>query len=235
MKRGGSKLSVIIPLYNEESTIREIVEKVQQVTLPIEKEIIVVDDGSTDDSVPILRKLIKGKGYRNILLVSKKNQGKGSAVRHGLRKAQGNIVLIQDADLEYSPTDYPALVTPILEGRAKVVYGSRFIGERHKEILLHYFGNKFLSWTISLLYSARITDMETCYKAFSSDVINGMKIRSNRFEFEPEITSKLLKAGHEIHEVPIKYTARSWNEGKKITWLDGLRAFYSILKFRFIE
>lgn len=225
------KLSVIIPVYNEVKTIKEILKKVDSVTVDgITKEVVVVDDHSTDGTSELLKGL---KGYK--LFFHEVNKGKGAAVRTGIENSTGDIIIIQDADLEYDPNDYSKLIKPIAEGNAKVVYGSRFINRQPTEILSHYLGNKLLTFTTNLLYRSNLTDMETCYKVIHRDVLNGMKLRSNRFEFEPEITSKILKKGYRIHEVPINYTSRGFGEGKKITVVDGIKALYYTIKFRVVD
>jgi len=230
-------LSIIIPVYNEEKTIKEIVSKVKKVKLPVDinREIIVVDDFSGDRSYKIL------KNIDGICLIRhKKNLGKGAAIRSSVEKSIGDIIIIQDADLEYDPFDYPELIDPILSGKAKVVYGTRLrnypmrvFGRKHTPFVTHYLGNIFLSFTTRLLYGSTITDMETCYKVFRKEVIENIKIKSNRFEFEPEITAKILKAGYKIYEVPIKVKPRGYDEGKKITWRDGFLAIWTLIKYRF--
>jgi len=232
-------LSIIIPVYNEGKTVREIISKVKKVKLPsdLAEEIIVVDDCSKDGGLKLLKKI------KNIRLIChNKNMGKGAAVRSGIEKSNGDIILIQDADLEYDPSDYSDLVKPILSGGAKVVYGTRlknyplrFFGKRHTPFLTHYLGNKFLSFVTRMLYGGKITDMETCYKVFAREAIKNIKIKSNRFEFEPEITAKMLKAGHKIYEVPIKVNPRGYDEGKKITWRDGFSAIWTLAKYRFMD
>ncbi|MBI4036889.1 glycosyltransferase family 2 protein [Candidatus Daviesbacteria bacterium] len=231
------KLSIIIPVYNEEGTIAEIVKRVKEVKLPkmIGREIVVVDDASYDKSFKILQKISKIKLYKHA-----KNKGKGAAVRTGLKNAKGDIILIQDADLEYLPKDYPRLIRPILDGTAEVVYGTRLknyqiklTGTNHTPFFSHYLGNKFLTLITNLLYGNGLTDMETCYKVFTKKVAKSLKLKANRFEFEPEITAKILKAGHKIYEVPIKVKPRGYNEGKKITWKDGFIAVWTLIKYRF--
>lgn len=230
----GTMLSVIIPAYNEKETIEEIIKRVNDAEISgFEKEIIVVDDFSRDGTREILERIdLKNlKKYYH-----EKNMGKGAAVKTGISNAKGDVVIIQDADLEYCPEDYPALLKPIMENRADVVYGSRFLGKRWDgTFLLHYIGNRFLSFSTNALYNSKITDMETCYKVFRKSVVNGIKITSRRFEFEPEITAKILKNGHKILEVPISYEGRNYKAGKKITALDGLKAFWVLLKYRFAD
>jgi glycosyltransferase involved in cell wall biosynthesis len=221
------KLSVVVPVYNERNSLLEIIQKIESV--PISKEIILVDDFSTDGSRDLLRGLAK-EGLK--VLYHERNMGKGAALRTGFQQATGDFVLIQDADLEYNPTDYPKLIQPILEGRADVVYGTRFSGSRRNMMSLHRFGNEFLTWITNLLYRASITDMETCYKLFKRSTIQSIKIESNRFNFEPEVTAKILKRGLRIIEVPISYSGRSFSEGKKITWRDGFSAVWTLVKYR---
>ena len=234
-------LNIIIPVYNEEKTIKDIIEKVQSINLnySIKKELLIINDGSKDDSDEILQKIIKK--YDNIKYIKhKKNQGKGAAIRTALANCNGDIILIQDADLEYNPEDYNKLLKPIIENKAPVVYGSRFLKTKLKLFgkdktlhISHYFGNKFLTFMTNLLYNKKITDMETGYKIFKSSVIKNIKLESNRFEIEPEITSKILKSKHSIYEVPISFNPRKFEEGKKITWKDGIKALYYLLKYRF--
>ena len=206
------KLSVIIPVYNEEATIQEILQQVRAVGLAY--EIIIVDDGSTDRTRELLK--VEENQPGTIVIYHDHNQGKGAAVRTGFDRATGDILLIQDADLEYDPRDYPVLLRPIEEGRVKVVYGSRFLGPRKAMLFWHMLGNKALTLLTNVLYNTILSDMETCYKVFRADAIKGIPLRSRRFEFEPEITAKVLKRGHRIFEVPISYYGREYNEGKKI-------------------
>ena len=233
------KLSIIIPVYNEEATVAKIIAKVKGVNLPggLEREIVAVDDGSSDQSSKILGKINGIELFQHI-----KNKGKGAAIRTGLEKATGEIVLIQDADLEYDPNDYTRLILPILEGKTKVVYGTRlktlplvFRGRRRTPFVSHYLGNSFLSFMTNLLYGGNLTDMETCYKVFKREVVTKMKLNSDRFEIEPEITAKILKAGNKILEVPIKTKPRGYDEGKKITWIDGFGAIWTLFKYKFVE
>jgi len=228
------KLSIIMPVYNERETLREILDQVRAVDIPgVEKEILVVDDGSTDGSSDILRE----EAARGDLLVffHDGNQGKGSAVRTGISHASGDLILIQDADLEYDPRDYPMLIRPIVERRVAVVYGSRFLGPRKAMLFWHMIGNKLLTLTTNILFNAILSDMETCYKCFRADVVRDMPLRSRRFEFEPEITAKVLKRGHRIFEVPISYYGREFHEGKKISWRDAPIAFWTLIKYRFVD
>ncbi len=225
------KLSVIMPVYNEKDTICEILRQVRAVNLA--DEIIIVDDGSTDGTRDLLTQEEQQPG--TIVIYHDHNQGKGAAVRTGFDRATGDILLIQDADLEYDPRDYPALVRPIVEGRVKVVYGSRFLGPRKAMLFWHMLGNKFLTLLTNVLYNTILSDMETCYKVFRADVIKGVPLRSRRFELEPEITAKVLKRGHRIFEVPISYYGREYTEGKKISWRDGPKAAWTLIKYRFVD
>jgi len=224
------KLSILIPIYNERATVVEIVRRVQAVSF--DKEIIAVDDGSTDGTRELLPQLEK-EGV--IVLHHDKNQGKGAAIRTALTRATGDIILIQDADLEYDPRDYTQLVQPIIEGRAKVVYGSRFLGPRMAMFFWHMLANKMLTLMTNILYDAILSDMETGSKAFRADVIRSIKLRSRRFDFEPEVTAKVLKHGTRIFEVPISYFGREYNEGKKIGMRDGFVAVWTLLKYRFVD
>ena len=224
------KLSVIIPVYNERNTLQEILRKVNSV--PVEKEVILVDDYSTDGTRDLLRQMEK-VGAK--VLYHEKNMGKGAALRTGFQHATGNYVIVQDADMEYDPNDYPKLLQPLLEGRADVVYGSRFSGDYRNMTSLHRLWNKFLTVMTNLLYKTSITDMETCYKLFKRETIQGIRIECNRFNFEPEITAKILKRKLRVVEVPISYSGRDFSEGKKITWRDGISALWALLKYRFTE
>ena len=226
------RLSVIVPVYNERNTLVEVVRRMRAVELPdgIETEIIVVDDGSTDGTRDVLKQL----GDSTVRVVTHAdNRGKGAAVRTGIEHVSGEYVLIQDADLEYDPEDWPRLVNPVLRGKARVVYGSRFTGERRNMLFLHWIGNRFLSLATNVLYNTTLSDMETCYKLIDRRLLSDMRLRSERFEIEPEITAKLLKRGVRIYEVPISYTGRELNEGKKITWRDGVKALSALIRYRF--
>ncbi len=232
-------LSIIIPVYNEEKTISKIIKRVKKVKLPkdISKEITVINDASIDKTGSILKRT---KGVS--VVTHKKNIGKGSAVVTGFKNSSGDILLIQDADLEYNPEDYPKLINPIREGVADVVYGSRLkkfplriSGKRRTPLITHYLGNKFLSLVTRIIYGSDLSDMETCYKVFRKSVIEGIKLNSKRFDFEPEITAKILKKGYKIYEVPIKVKPRGYDEGKKITWRDGFIAIWTLVKYRFVD
>jgi glycosyltransferase involved in cell wall biosynthesis len=223
------KLSVIMPVYNEVNTIREIVKRVQKVELA--HEIVIVDDGSVDGTREILKELEQMPDVS--VLLHGRNQGKGSAVVTGMKAAVGDVMVIQDADLEYDPRDYPALLKPIEEGIADVVFGSRFLGGPRRPILFwNMVANKILTLTANILYNNILTDIETGYKCFKREVIQGMTIKAKRFEFEPEFTAKLLKRRVRIYEVPISFNPRLYSEGKKITAWDGVVAFWTLLKFR---
>jgi glycosyltransferase involved in cell wall biosynthesis len=226
------KLSVIIPCYDEKSTIEEIVAAVKAVGLAW--EIIIVDDGSTDGTRDILKQWENDPIVRVIL--HDHNQGKGAAVRTGFDHANGDVFIIQDADLEYDPREYPALLKPIEEGRAVVVYGSRFLGGPRKTMFFwNMIANKSLTLLTNILYNSILSDMETCYKVFRAEVVRGLKLRSRRFEFEPEITAKVLKRRYRIYEVPISYNGREWTEGKKIKWTDAPIAAWTLLRYRFTD
>ena len=231
----GIQLSIIIPVFNERDTVEEILTRVAAVDL--DKEIIVVDDGSTDGSREILEDLKKSSKLRYFKLFSHdQNQGKGAALRTGIAQARGEFILIQDADLEYDPKDYPLLLFPLLDGRADVVYGSRFLGGPHRVFYFwHYVGNRFLTLLSNILTNLNLSDMETCYKVFRRQVFDHIQIRSNRFEFEPEITAKVARKGYRIYETPISYSGRSYAEGKKITWVDGVRSVWAVFRFRFFD
>lgn len=225
-------LSVIIPVYNEVKNIREILKRVQ--TTKLAREIIVVDDGSRDGTRELLKKL-DGKRKVRVILHGK-NQGKGAAVVTGLNAAKGDILLIQDADLEYDPRDYPALLQPIQEGVADVVYGSRFLGGPHRVTMFwHLVANKLLTLMTNILYNTILTDMETGYKVFRRKVIGNMKLRAKRFDFEPEFTAKVLKQKYRIYEVPISFNPRDYSQGKKIKLKDAFQAAWTLLKYRFVD
>ena len=227
------RLSVVIPVYNEVGTIKEIVSRVQAVDL--EKEIIIVDDGSTDGTRELLQEITLS--HENVrVLYHDRNQGKGAALRTGFEGATGGIVIIQDADLEYDPREYPVLLEPILDGRADIVYGSRFLGGPHRVLFFwHYLGNKFLTLLSNVLTNLNLSDMETCYKVFRREVLSDIELKSNRFGFEPEFTAKVAKKGFRIYETPISYSGRTYAEGKKIGWKDGVKAIVAIIWFRFFD
>ncbi|MCA9308104.1 glycosyltransferase family 2 protein [candidate division WWE3 bacterium] len=225
------KLSVIIPVYNEAKTLLQILQKVEAVE--VSKEIILVDDGSTDGSVDILKKLdSENRGYK--IVFKSVNSGKGASLKEGFKVSTGDYVIVQDADLEYDPQDYKLLLAQIETGE-KVVYGSRFYGDYKDMTTLHYVGNKFLTLLTNILYGQSLSDMETCYKLIPGDFARSITIKSQRFNFEPEITAKILKAGYHIKEVPITYKGRTHSEGKKITWRDGISAVTTLIKFRFFN
>ncbi len=233
------KLSVIIPAYNERQTIEEILRRVKEAPLDpdlnVEKEIIVVDDGSTDGTREILARIAEEQPDVKVIM-HEQNQGKGAAIRTALQHITGDYVIIQDADLEYDPREYSVLLRPLVEGKADVVYGSRFLGPHRAFLFLHYLGNKFLNLVTNILYDTILTDMETCYKMFRADVIKGIPLHARGFEFEPEVTAKVLKRGYRVFEVPISYSGRDFHEGKKIhPWKDGLRALWTLIKYRFVD
>jgi glycosyltransferase involved in cell wall biosynthesis len=225
-------LSVIVPVYNECATVGEIIRRVRAATVPLAVDVMVVDDASTDGTDKVLAALVDSGLH---VITHERNMGKGAAIRTALGHAHGDLVLIQDADLEYDPDDWPRLLEPILKHKATVVYGSRFTGERKNMLLLHWIGNRFLSLVTNVLYSSTLSDMETCYKLFDRRVLTGMVLVSNRFDFEPEITAKVLRRGYRIYEVPISYAGREVDEGKKITWRDGFGAMKALVKFRFAK
>ena len=225
-------LSVIVPVFNERTTLTEIVRRMRAVDLPVDREIIIVDDGSSDGTDKVLSALEDSTVH---VLRHSGNKGKGAAIRTGLGVVRGDLVLIQDADLEYDPEDWPKLLNPVLRGKALVVYGSRFTGERKNMLYWHWVGNRFLSLVTNVLYNTTLSDMETCYKLFDRTVIEGITIRSDRFDFEPEITAKVLRRGYRIYEVPISYSGREVDEGKKITWRDGIGALKALVKYRFVR
>ncbi len=245
------RYSVLMPVYNEAATLRTIISRVRVLhdfemeiqplsgenvreVVRLQQEIIAVDDGSSDDSV-LLLKQAEAEGLLT-LVQHEQNQGKGAAIRTAIKHATGDILLIQDADMEYDPRDYPLLLQPILEGRSQVVYGSRFLGGPRKAMLFrHMLGNKFLTFITNLLYDSILTDMETCYKVFRREVLEGVPLHARRFELEPEITAKILKRGYRIFEVPISYTGREYEEGKNITWLDAFPAIWALIKYRFVD
>jgi glycosyltransferase involved in cell wall biosynthesis len=224
-------ISVVMPVYNEPRTIREIVQRIED--SPVRKEIIAIDDCSTDDTGDILEEMARAGRIR--LFKHRVNQGKGAAVRTGLKQVQGDIVIIQDADLEYDPAEYPILIAPILKGRSKVVYGSRFLGEHKAMYFSHMVFNKSLNLLGNILFDTTLTDLETCYQVFTSDIARRLTLRSNRWGIDPEITAKILRMGNRIYEVPISYTGREHWEGKKISWKDGLSVIFALVRFRFVN
>ena len=223
------KLSIIIPVYNEKKTIKEIIKRVDRVNIP--KEIIIVDDGSTDGTTKIIKSL-KTKKSQLKIIIQPINMGKGAAIRTGIKRVTGEYVLIQDADLEYDPQDYLKLIKPIKAKKAQVVYGSRFTGERRNMFFWHWVANNLLTLITNILYNSTLSDMETCYKIFPTKLIQSLKLKCTGFEFEPEVTAKILKQGIRIYEVPISYAGREYSEGKKITWTDGLTALGTLFWFR---
>ncbi len=245
------RYSVLMPVYNEAATLRMIINQVRLMhdfdleiqplmgespreVVHLHQEIIAVDDGSVDNSLELLR-MAEAEGLLTVVQ-HEKNQGKGAAIRTAIQHATGDILLIQDADMEYDPRDYPLLLQPILEGRTQVVYGSRFLGGPRKAMLYrHMLGNKLLTFLTNLLYDSILTDMETCYKVFRREVLEGVPLHARRFELEPEITAKILKRGYRIYEVPISYTGREYEEGKNITWKDAFPAIWALIKYRFVD
>jgi len=222
-------LSVIVPVYNERNTVVEVLRRIRAVDLPVDLEIVVVDDGSTDGTDKVLAAL-EDSTVR--IIRHAENKGKGAAIRSGLDKAGGDLILIQDADLEYDPDDWPRLLDPVLKGKAQVVYGSRFTGERKNMRLSGWIGNRMLVVITNVLYRTTLSDMETCSKLLDRSVLDGIVIESDRFEFEPEITAKLLRRGVRIYEVPISYAGRETSEGQKFNWQDGVRALATLVRYR---
>ena len=229
-------LSILMPVYNEAKTIQEIIARVQSTPIHgMRRELIIVDDGSRDGTRDYLQQLPTSPELK--VYFHAQNMGKGAALRTAITYATGDILIIQDADLEYDPAEYSELLKPVLEGRADVVYGSRLSGAKVARAFnyWHYLGNKFLTFLTNLLYNSTISDMETCYKVFRADVIKNIQIRANRFDFEPEITAKILKRKHKLYEMPISYYGRDFSEGKKITWRDGFNAVWTLVKYRFVN
>jgi glycosyltransferase involved in cell wall biosynthesis len=221
-------LSVVMPAYNERDTIDEIVSRVM--AIPMRVELVVVDDCSTDGTRAHLGELQKQFGFT--LLLQSHNQGKGAALRRGFNAVTGDIVAVQDADLEYSPEEFPTLAQLIIEGRADVVYGSRFLGQHRVFLFTHYLGNRLLTLVTNILYNTMLSDMETCYKMMRREVLEGLDLQSNGFGIEPELTAKIFKRGYRVYEVPITYDGRGYDEGKKITWKDGLVALWVLIRHR---
>lgn len=229
-----TKVSILIPVYNEKNSLEAILEKVNNAKFAgLEKEIIMIDDMSTDGTRDILKNL--ENNYK--ILYHDKNKGKGAALRTGFAAATGDIIVIQDADLEYSPDDYDEILKTMLDGNLDVVYGSRFLELERSNTAIgaNFFGNKMLTIFTNILFGAKLTDMETCYKAFSKKALEGIIIKSDRFDFEPEITSKILKKGIKIKEIPISYNGRGFEEGKKISWVDGIHAVKALIRFKFFD
>jgi glycosyltransferase involved in cell wall biosynthesis len=224
-------LSVVMPVFNELTTIDEIIARVR--TVPMRVELIVVDDCSSDGTRERLQQLQREHGFT--LLLQDRNQGKGAALRRGFAAVTGDVVVIQDADLEYSPEEFPDLVDLIVTGRADVVYGSRFLGRHRVFLFTHYMGNRLLTLLTNVLYNTMLTDMETCYKVMRREVLDGLDLRSNGFGIEPEITAKIFKRGYRVYEVPITYDGRTYEEGKKIGWKDGVVALWVLLRYRFAK
>jgi glycosyltransferase involved in cell wall biosynthesis len=224
-------LSVVMPAFNERETIEEIIGRV--LAVPLRIELIVVDDGSTDGTRDILQRLAAEKKFK--LVLQPKNAGKGAALQRGFQDVTGDLVVIQDADLEYSPEELPDLISLICEGRADVVYGSRFLGRHRVFLFTHYLGNRLLTFLTNALYNTMLTDMETCYKVMRTAVLRSFQIKSNGFGIEPEITAKIFKRGYRVYEVPISYDGRGYEDGKKITWRDGVVALWVLIKYRFTE
>jgi len=224
-------LSVVMPVFNERQTIEEIIDRV--LAIPVRVELIVVDDGSTDGTRDILKTLAATRPFK--LIFQPANAGKGAALRRGFQDVTGDLVVIQDADLEYSPEELPDLISLICEGRADVVYGSRFLGRHRVFLFTHYAGNLVLNLVTNVLYNTMLTDMETCYKVMRTDVLRSFALYSNGFGIEPEMTAKIFKRGYRVYEVPITYDGRGYEDGKKITWRDGVVALWVLFKYRFTE
>ena len=220
-------LSVVMPVFNERDTVERIIDRV--LAVPLRLELIVVDDGSTDGTSERLTALQLDRDFK--LILNDRNMGKGFAIRSGFEEVNGDVVVIQDADLEYSPEEFPQLITLIAQGRTDVVYGSRFLGTRRVFLFWHYLGNRFLTFVTNILYNTVLSDMETCYKAMRVDVVRALNLKSNGFEIEPEMTAKILKRGYRVYEIPITYDGRGYDEGKKISWKDGFSAIKCIIRY----
>lgn len=227
------KLSVIVPVYNEAATVVESVTNLLQTELGVEREVIIVDDGSDDGSQEIIEEKLEPVVDKVILL--QRNQGKGAALRAGFKAATGDYVIPHDADLEYDPEDIVEMLKPIQKGKAEVVYGSRFTGAHRNMFFLHWIGNRFLTLITNILYNTTLSDMETCYKLIKRSILDDVTIKSNRFNVEPELTAKILKRGVRIYEMPINYYGREFSEGKKISWRDGFSALWTLIKYRFVD
>jgi glycosyltransferase involved in cell wall biosynthesis len=224
-------LSVVMPVFNEKTTVEEIIRRV--VAVPLRIQLVVVDDCSTDGTRDVLAALQAELGFE--LLLQARNMGKGAALRRGFEAVRGDLVVIQDGDLEYSPEEFPALIDLICQGRADVVYGSRFLGRHRVFLFTHYAGNRMLTFLTNVLYNTMLSDMETCYKVMRTEVLRSMTLRSNGFGIEPELTAKIFKRGYRVYEVPITYDGRGYEDGKKIGWRDGVVALWVLLKYRFTE
>jgi len=224
-------LSVVMPVYNERSTVEEIVRRV--VAVPLRIQLVVVDDGSSDGTREILARLQEELGFT--LVLQPRNAGKGAALRRGFEEVAGDLVVIQDADLEYSPEELPSLIELICQGRADVVYGSRFLGRHRVFMFSHYVGNRIVTMLTNVLYNTMLTDMETCYKVMRTEVLRSFTLHSDGFGIEPELTAKIFKRGYRVYEVPITYDGRGYEQGKKITWRDGLVALWVLVRYRFAE
>lgn len=228
-------LSIVMPIYNEQKTLAESIKRVLKVELPLERELVLVNDASTDDSAKAIEKVCRTYSDVNIkVFTHAKNKGKGAALRTGFANVTGDIVIVQDADLEYDPNEYPRLLKPILDGRADIVYGSRFVGSEEKRVIYfwHYVGNRFLTTLSNMCTNLNLTDMETCYKMAKREVFENLNIKCERFGVEPEMTAKFARAKWRIYEVGITYSGRTYEEGKKITWKDGVKAILTIIRFR---